>query len=97
MEFNDSTMSSYSDLPAQAYSALNNFFSMYENEVVEIEMLPPAIQPTDGLLMQDGLNLGVPKKVLVAAYLKAKELFFEGIKAGTTSTVNLTTCDYCLN
>ena len=95
MEFDDSKMS-YSDLQAQAYSALNNFFSAHESEVVEIEMLPPAIQPTDGLLMQDGLNLGVPKKVLVAAYVKARQLFFEGIKVETTSIVSVIISDYCL-
>jgi hypothetical protein len=95
MEFDDSKIS-YSDLPAQAYSALNNFFSAHESEVVEIEILPPAIQPTDGLLMQDGLNLGVPKKVLVAAYVKARQLFFEGIKVETTSIVSVIISDYCL-
>lgn len=76
------------NLQQKAYNALNDFFAAHEDDVVEIEMLPSAIQPTNGLLMQDGLNLGVPKKVLVAAYVRARQLFFEGIKAGTASLVS---------
>jgi hypothetical protein len=87
MEPNDRKISN-SDLSAQAYNALNSFFFSHEDEVVEIEMLPPAIQPVDGLVMQDAHNLGIPKKVLVAAYIKARQLFFEGIAGGATSLVS---------
>src|SRR3954453_19303023 len=68
-----------SELQEQAYDALNTFFKVHEDEVVEIEILPPAIQPTDGLVMKDGLNVGVPKKVLVLAYVEAKRRFFKSI------------------
>ncbi|KAF2794916.1 protein prenylyltransferase [Melanomma pulvis-pyrius CBS 109.77] len=76
---------SSSDLQDQAYDALSEFFSVHEDEVVEIEILPPAIQPTDGLLMMDGLNVGVPKKILVLAYVKARQLFFASIQVDGTS------------
>jgi hypothetical protein len=88
MEPNDHKISN-SDLSVQAYNALTGFFFSHEDEVVEIEMLPPAIQPLEGLVMQDGHNLGIPKKVLVAAYIQARQLFFEGIEGGATSLVSL--------
>ncbi|KAF2709375.1 protein prenylyltransferase [Pleomassaria siparia CBS 279.74] len=73
-------------LQEKAYNALNEFFTSHESQVLEIEILPPAIQPMGGeLMMQDGLNVGISKKVLVLAYLKARQLFFEGAKAGVIS------------
>ncbi|RMZ69479.1 prenyltransferase [Pyrenophora seminiperda CCB06] len=60
-----------------AYECLAKYFQEHENETIEIEILSPAIQPPDGILMQDGLSLGVPKKILVLAYLEARQRFFE--------------------
>ncbi|OCK91039.1 uncharacterized protein K441DRAFT_576677 [Cenococcum geophilum 1.58] len=59
-----------------AYDALNDFFKAHENVAVEIEILPSALAPTDALILQDGINIGIPKKVLVQAYLKARTIFF---------------------
>ncbi|KAF9693557.1 hypothetical protein EKO04_008514 [Ascochyta lentis] len=59
------------------YESLSRYLQEHENEVVEIEILPPAIQPPDGILMQDGSSLGVQKKVLVMAFLAARQTFFE--------------------
>ena len=59
-----------------AYDALNDFFKAHEDVAVEIEIIPPALAPNDALILQDGINIGVPKKVLVQAYLKARSIFF---------------------
>lgn len=73
-------MDSKEELKDRAYRVLSNFFTKHQDEVAEIEILPPAFQPADGISMQDGLNIGIPKKVLAMAFLKARELFFSGIK-----------------
>ncbi|OCL01423.1 hypothetical protein AOQ84DRAFT_9328 [Glonium stellatum] len=59
-----------------AYDALNDFFKAHENIVVEIEILPSALVSDDTLLLQDGINIGITKKVLAQAYLKARTVFF---------------------
>jgi hypothetical protein len=93
-EFDSFAMTSTSNLQRAelqklAYESLSKYFQEHEDEVVEIEVLPPAIQPPDGILMQDGLNLGVPKKILALAYVEARHRFFESIKQGTTSSTAL--------
>ena len=60
----------------RAYDALNDFFKAHEDVTVEIEILPSALAPTDTLILQDGINIGIPKKVLVQAYLNARTIFF---------------------
>jgi hypothetical protein len=75
-----------------AYDALNDFFKAHEDVVVEIEILPSALTPTDALTLQDGINIGIPKKVLVQAYLKARTMFFlqdgnSSSKAVSASTI----------
>ncbi|KAH7094790.1 hypothetical protein FB567DRAFT_13443 [Paraphoma chrysanthemicola] len=69
-----------SKLQKQAYDALIKYFKVYEKQVVEIEVLPPAIQPPDGILLEDGHCLGVPKKVLALAYMEARSRFFANSK-----------------
>lgn len=59
-----------------AYDALNDFFKAHEDVTVEIEILPSALAPSDTLVLQDGINIGIPKEVLVQAYLKARTIFF---------------------
>ena len=58
------------------YESLSRYFDEHENEVIEIEILPPAIQPPDGMLMQDGSGLGIPKQILALAFLTARQIFF---------------------
>jgi hypothetical protein len=83
-------MSSKVDLKDQAYRALSNYFNAHQNETIEIEVLPPAIQPPNGVLMEDGSSLGIPKKILALAFVRARELFFAGIKAdGPVSRLSL--------
>jgi hypothetical protein len=68
------------DLSLQAYEALNDYFSRYEHEGVEIEILPPGFNPSDGLVMQEGRHIGIPKETLILAYVRARALLFDGIK-----------------
>jgi hypothetical protein len=63
-------------LQTQAYEALNSYFQAHEKQIIEIELLPPAIKPPDGILMQDGCNLGIPKKTLALAFVDARKRFF---------------------
>lgn len=60
-----------------AYESLCCYLDKHENEVLEIEILPPAITPPNGLLLEDGSSLGVPKKVLAVAFLEARRAFFD--------------------
>lgn len=61
-----------------AFDVLDDFFRRHQDDVVEIEVLPPAIAPPDGsLILEDGLCIGVPKKVLAAAFVVACSVFFE--------------------
>ncbi|KAI4628668.1 hypothetical protein J4E90_001980 [Alternaria incomplexa] len=64
-----------------AFASLSEYFQEHADEVIEIEILPPAIQPPDGITMQDGMSLGVPKKILALAYLEARQHFFVHSKA----------------
>ncbi|KAF2491257.1 protein prenylyltransferase [Lophium mytilinum] len=59
-----------------AYEELNAFFTTNERSVVEIAIIPSALQPEDTLTLQDGINLGVSKKILTQAFLKARQSFF---------------------
>lgn len=60
----------------QAYNALNCIFDKHENEVLEIEILPKAFTPVDGsLLLVDDLCIGIPKAVLIHAFLYARAIF----------------------
>ncbi|KAF1839147.1 hypothetical protein BDW02DRAFT_229015 [Decorospora gaudefroyi] len=75
------------ELQKRAYESLSKYFQEHEDEVIEIEILPPAIQPPEGVLMQDGLSLGVPKKVLALAYLEARQRFFDNRTSGLSSPI----------
>ena len=72
-----------------AYEALNSYFQKHCDDVLEIEVLPLAIQPQDGLLLQDGLSLGVPKKTLVLAYTEARQRFFKHVDNSDNSLTAL--------
>jgi len=65
------------ELQKLAYETLSSYFYEHQDEVIEIEILPPAIEPPDGIIMQDGLSIGIPKKILVLAFLEARKRFFE--------------------
>lgn len=58
--------------PDDAYQQLASVFSTRESQVLEIEMIPST---SPAQLLQDGLCIGLTKKILVAAYTVARELF----------------------
>ncbi|KAJ8111854.1 hypothetical protein OPT61_g5647 [Boeremia exigua] len=60
-----------------AYESLCRYLDEHEHEVIEIEILPPALEDPAGALLQDGTNLGIPKKLLVSAFLAARHIFFD--------------------
>ncbi|KAF2127348.1 protein prenylyltransferase [Dothidotthia symphoricarpi CBS 119687] len=82
--------SAVAKLQKLAYDALNAYFEEHVDAVIEIEILPPAIQPPDGILMKDGSNLGVPKKILALAFVEARKLFFEKAHDNKTSALQAT-------
>jgi hypothetical protein len=83
------TESQRAALQKVAYESLSRYLQEHEEEVVEIEILPPAIEPPDGILMQDGLYLGVPKNILALAYVEARQRFFDNRQYGPKSTMAL--------
>jgi hypothetical protein len=59
-----------------AYDALERIFSANIDKVLDIEILPSSANVPDGqLFFEDELGVGVPKKVLVAAFVRAREIF----------------------
>ncbi|CBX91932.1 hypothetical protein IAQ61_000139 [Plenodomus lingam] len=73
----DNEKPSRETLQVLAYERISDFFQKHADDVCEVEILPPAIQPRDGVSLQDGLNLGIPKKALALAYLEARRRFFD--------------------
>ncbi|KAH7125422.1 hypothetical protein B0J11DRAFT_579968 [Dendryphion nanum] len=74
-----------------AYTMLDDFFNAHKEEVVEIEILPPHIEPENGICMVDGINIGLPKKILALAYLQARQLFFSSVEIEKASSLALST------
>lgn len=67
------------------FESLCHYFDEHENEVIEIEILPSTSEPQVGLFLQDGSSLGIPKKALVAAFLEARQVFFDSRGNGPTN------------
>lgn len=61
--------------PEQAFEELSRIFtSRHEhNQTLVIEILPPGFGP----LLHDGCSVGIAKKVLVGAFVAARQVFFE--------------------
>lgn len=68
------------NLSQSAYEALIDYFTRHENEAVQIEILPPAFQPPDAYFLEDGPNIGIPKAILIQAYIHARAQLFKGIQ-----------------
>lgn len=61
-----------------AYEAIVNAFESHQNLALELEILPSAVAVPEGkLILQDGRCIGIPKKVLVHAFIRARGLFFK--------------------
>ncbi|PYH41833.1 uncharacterized protein BP01DRAFT_159484 [Aspergillus saccharolyticus JOP 1030-1] len=69
-------MSPYS-VHGVAFDDLARIFSArhQNNEVLEIEILPPGLGP----LLQDGNSVGITKKYLVQAFITARRIFFNAL------------------
>jgi hypothetical protein len=64
------------DIQVAAYHALQRLFVHHREIILEIEILPSAISPPDEqLFVKDDKYIGISKKVLVAAFLRAREIF----------------------
>ncbi|KAK8218666.1 hypothetical protein IWZ01DRAFT_538255 [Phyllosticta capitalensis] len=64
----------------RAYNALVDVFNKYDSRTIQIEILPPAISPPEGsLLLEDEEegSVGIPKAVLLSAFLAARKVFFD--------------------
>ncbi|CAI7677139.1 unnamed protein product [Penicillium palitans] len=60
--------------PKDAFQELVRIFSSRDNQVLEIEIIPPSLGAT---FLQDGCSLGITKKALVQAFTVARQLFFD--------------------
>ena len=58
--------------------ALKNILTHFEDEVVEFEIVPPSLSPDNRILVQ-GNHVGITKKALVAAFLRARMTLFANI------------------
>ena len=67
--------------PEDAYQQLASIFSTRESQVLEIEMISST---SPAPFLQDGLCIGITKKMLVAAYTVARELFKRRLMSMTT-------------
>ncbi|KAL2013945.1 hypothetical protein VTN00DRAFT_1470 [Thermoascus crustaceus] len=69
--------------PEGLYRELARILSDRQNNVLEIEILPPEFGP----LLHDGHAIGVTKKALVQAFLVARQIFFDSLagKSGQNS------------
>ncbi|KAF1960450.1 hypothetical protein CC80DRAFT_294079 [Byssothecium circinans] len=80
---------SNADLQTLAYNNLNTFFTAHQDAPVEIEILLPCFEPEDGLSMQDGPNIGIPKEILVLAFLEARARFFRALSRNQEDEVHV--------
>jgi hypothetical protein len=74
-------------LGCKAYDVLNKYLTDHSDAVLNIEILPPAFPPPNGICMQEDLNLGLPKEILVLAFLEARRRFLANIPLGPLSIV----------
>ncbi|KAJ6179221.1 hypothetical protein N7519_009682 [Penicillium mononematosum] len=60
--------------PEDAFQELVRIFSSRDNQVLEIEIIPPSL---GAMFLQDGCSLGITKKALVQGFTVARQLFFD--------------------
>jgi hypothetical protein len=76
-------------LQTRAYTVLTKYLLDHEDEVLNIETLPPAFPPPNGICMIEGPNLGLPKETLALAFLEARKRFLANYQDGPLSIVSL--------
>jgi hypothetical protein len=79
--------STTSALQSKAYTVLTTYLITHQDDILSIEILPPALPPPDGICMQDGLDIGIPKKILALAFLEARKRFHANLSDGPSSDV----------
>ncbi|ORY11168.1 hypothetical protein BCR34DRAFT_484567 [Clohesyomyces aquaticus] len=85
----------WADRQDQAYEALNDYLTQHQDEVIDISVLPPGIPfDPDRLILHEGSILGVPKTVLVSAFLQAKRMFEQNQALETTRIILLFDPEY---
>ncbi|KAH8730191.1 hypothetical protein GQ44DRAFT_483146 [Phaeosphaeriaceae sp. PMI808] len=84
-----SKLESDGQLQALAYETLSSHLQAYNDQVITLEVLPSAFQPPDGLLIHDGLFVGIPKKILALSFLEARKRFFNNIKNSDSQSLAL--------
>jgi hypothetical protein len=75
-------------LQTRAYTVLTKYLLDHSDEVLNIEILPPAFPPPDGICMVEGPNLGLPKEILALAFLEARKRFLANYQDGPLSVVS---------
>ena len=60
-----------------------------KNQILEFEILPPALALDSGPLVQDGCSVGVTKKALVQAFAVARRIFFRELVSMSASDMLL--------
>ncbi|KAL5120099.1 hypothetical protein ACEQ8H_001924 [Pleosporales sp. CAS-2024a] len=68
------------ELQTRAYDALSSYLEAHHKHIVEVEILPPAFRPPDGLFLEHGRSLGIPNKIFALAFVEARKIFFESAK-----------------
>ncbi|WEW55545.1 hypothetical protein PRK78_000976 [Emydomyces testavorans] len=67
--------------PDEIYQFLTAVFAGRNDQIYDIEILPPGFGP----LLSDGTNIGITKRALVQAFLIARRIFFDSIKNSSLS------------
>lgn len=80
--------------PENAYQEIARVFSARGNQILEIEMISSALGSP---FLQDGLSIGITKKMLVHAYTVARRYFLERLmsRSGDDFLVDYETKDSC--
>ncbi|KAJ5144077.1 Protein prenyltransferase [Penicillium bovifimosum] len=60
--------------PKDAFQELVRILSSRDNQVLEIEIIPPSLGAS---FLQDGCSVGIAKKALVQAFTVARQIFFD--------------------
>jgi hypothetical protein len=66
--------------PEHAFQELARIFSSRDNQVFEIEIIPPSL---GAAFLQDGNAIGTTKKTLIQAYTVARRVFFDRLQSMT--------------
>ncbi|KAJ5542043.1 hypothetical protein N7461_008046 [Penicillium sp. DV-2018c] len=75
--------------PEDAFQELIRILSSRDNQVLEIEIIPPSL---DASFLQDGCSVGISKKALVQAFTVARKIFFDRLKPMSENDFQASIC-----